>query len=197
MCLYKQGNNYITHIFISFCPVYCFFSLSIYETVISSDCAKDSANRHSMLHTASPTVNTTDSSTSLSLLFICISRPFLLPWFQSPPHQFCHKFFFLPQILPSSSELHTKSRTRPKERCILNTAKPGVDPPKEALCNQSPRNQTWNYRIWCLPYWVSAFLVLVQFFLAVPLIPSFWNGNAYSMYAITWWKHKWKIYQQD
>lgn len=122
MCLYKKGSNYITYIFISFCPVYCFFLLSIYIIVFSSDCAKDSANRHSMLHTPSPAVNTTDSSTSL----VCSSFvfedpcPFLLPWFQSP----------LTNSATNSSFCLRAAYKDQKKDAFLNTAKPGVEPPK-------------------------------------------------------------------
>lgn len=70
-CTSKAAITVYTFVFLSALFI-AFFSLSIYITAISSDCAKDSVKRDSMLHTPSPAVNTTDSSTSLNLLFICI-----------------------------------------------------------------------------------------------------------------------------
>lgn len=124
-CTRKAAITLHTFLFLS-ALLLLFFLLSIYVTVISSDCAKDSANRHSMLHTPSPAVNTSDSSTSLSLLFICIWRPlpFLFALVSKPSHQFCHKFFFLPRSCIQRVEPDQK------KDAFLNTAKPGVEPAK-------------------------------------------------------------------
>lgn len=102
-------------------------------------------------------------STSLPFINFCTWKPYLfsLLWPPNPSFQLWQELLFLPHSCRQEVEWAGK------RDAYLQTMKPEVESSTWALCNWTPRHQTWSYKILCLPFLGGSSLVLVQVFLAV------------------------------